>query len=162
MSKVESAAKSPHYDPWLGLTDSASYTGRHPQTLREAVRSKELVASRNGDKGHYRIRLSELNRWMRSMETPARKMDPNSALSTPGLKPTRSRRQKESLPYRKSQFLFKKTSSRRLKIGFSNWNHASPVSKQHHQVTKLVTSRGIELSLANGIQGSRARAPGKR
>ena len=80
VSKVESAksiAQSPHYDPWLGLTDSASYTGRHPQTLREAVRSKELVASRNGDKVHYRIRLSELNRWMRSMETPARKMDPN-------------------------------------------------------------------------------------
>lgn len=64
---------SPPHDPWYPLVAAAQYVGVHPQTLRQAIREREIAASRRGDYGHYRLRLSELNRWALSHETPARK-----------------------------------------------------------------------------------------
>lgn len=67
---MANASEARHYDPHLTLQEAAVYAGYHWQTLREEILvNRTLAASRLSERGRYRIRLSELNRWMKSRET---------------------------------------------------------------------------------------------
>ncbi|GMU56468.1 MAG: hypothetical protein AMXMBFR33_56140 [Candidatus Xenobia bacterium] len=59
------------FDPILDVFMAAVYTGRHEQTLREAVRQRELACCRTGTRGHMRFRLSHLNAWLARQEQRA-------------------------------------------------------------------------------------------
>ena len=64
------ANTAPHYDPVLSLLEAADYLGYHWQTVRKEIKLRNLAAVRRpGAKSSYRIRLSELNRWLRERET---------------------------------------------------------------------------------------------
>lgn len=65
------AASTAGYDPILNIHEASAYTGRHPQTLRKAVRERALSCCRLGALGKLRFRLSHLNAWLRRQECPA-------------------------------------------------------------------------------------------
>lgn len=63
------------HDPALSLQEAAAYLGgMHPVELRRLIRGREIAAIRRGDRGHYKIRLSELNRWLEANTVPARRL----------------------------------------------------------------------------------------
>ncbi len=68
--------KAAHYDPFLSTHQAAEYCSYHVQTITRAIQMKEITVSKSSDgpRAQYRIRLSELNRWMRSREIPRSKL----------------------------------------------------------------------------------------
>ena len=60
-------------DELLTAAEAASYLRIHPREFRRMVAEREIAVVRRGDRGHIRIRLSELNRWVRRNERPARR-----------------------------------------------------------------------------------------
>jgi excisionase family DNA binding protein len=59
---LESAA---HYDPVLSIDEAAEYTGYSYWTIRREIVARNMAASRRpGTRSSWRIRLSELNRWL--------------------------------------------------------------------------------------------------
>lgn len=73
MSKVQEIQKAVPPDPWYSIGGASAYCSCHPQTIRTAARLGELTHSRSGPLGHYRFKQSELDRWMKRNEIPARK-----------------------------------------------------------------------------------------
>lgn len=67
-------AKPPEFDRAVPLVEAAELSGRHPQTLRQAVRQRELPAIRRGRRGHILIRLSALDAWLRRDTIPERRI----------------------------------------------------------------------------------------
>jgi excisionase family DNA binding protein len=64
----------PNYDPAMVAEESARYCGCHVETLREAARRGEIAVIRgSGKHSRMKFRLSELNRWLKHQEVPARK-----------------------------------------------------------------------------------------
>lgn len=51
-------------DPWLSVTQAAEWTSLSDNTIRRAIYSRTLTASRVGSV--LRIRLSDLDSWMKS------------------------------------------------------------------------------------------------
>ena len=66
MSKIE-------FDRAVPLLEAAELAACHPQTLRKAVRRRELSVVRRGPRGHVKVRLSALEAWLRSQTIPARR-----------------------------------------------------------------------------------------
>ena len=64
---------APGYDPRFDVKGAAKYANRSDETIRRAVRGKELACERPSARGHIRIKLSALNAWLKRMEEPARK-----------------------------------------------------------------------------------------
>lgn len=63
------------HDPALSLQEAAGYLGgMHPVELRRLIRMREISVIRRGDRGHIKIRLSELNRWLEANTIPARRL----------------------------------------------------------------------------------------
>ena len=56
---------------FLTTRAAAQRVGMHPETIREAVRDRELKARRNGDRGRLRIAAEELSRWFLRHHKPA-------------------------------------------------------------------------------------------
>lgn len=61
-------------DPALSLAEAAIYLSVHPVELRGMARRREIAVIRRGDRGHIKIRLSELNRWLEANTVPARRL----------------------------------------------------------------------------------------
>ena len=59
---------------YLSLAELILTTGYSDTTLRRAIASRELSVSRRGPRGHIRVRETEVLRWMKAHETPARKL----------------------------------------------------------------------------------------
>lgn len=59
-----------HQDPLLTIDQAAALLAMHPQTVRKMVRQRELAAIRRSQRGYIKIRVSELQRWIRSKEMP--------------------------------------------------------------------------------------------
>jgi excisionase family DNA binding protein len=77
MKKQPPANRAAHavaYDPLLSVAEAAAYIDRHPETLRQAVREREIACVRNHPRGRMQFRLSVLNAWVKSKEQPARKI----------------------------------------------------------------------------------------
>lgn len=69
---LDLAKGHPSFDPVLDASEAANYAGRCVETIRRAVRLRELAAVRApGRSSHIRVRLSALNAWLKRMETPA-------------------------------------------------------------------------------------------
>jgi excisionase family DNA binding protein len=62
------------YDPLLSVSEAANYIDRHPETLRQAVREREIACVRTHPRGPMKFRLSVLNAWVKSKEQPARRL----------------------------------------------------------------------------------------
>jgi len=62
------------YDPLLSVSEAAKYVDRHPETLRKAVRAREIACVRRMDRGRIQFRLSVLNAWVKAQEQPARRL----------------------------------------------------------------------------------------
>ena len=62
------------YDPLLSVSEAAEYVDRHPETLRKAVRAREIACVRKKARGRMQFRLSVLNAWVKSQEQPARRL----------------------------------------------------------------------------------------
>jgi excisionase family DNA binding protein len=60
-------------DPALSLAEAAVYLSVHPVELRGMARRREIAVIRRGPRGHMRFRLSELNRYLERLTTPARR-----------------------------------------------------------------------------------------
>lgn len=59
-------------DPVYDIHAAAEYCGgRHCQTLRRAVRQRELACIRRGRRGHLYFRRSHLEAWLRRHEVRA-------------------------------------------------------------------------------------------
>lgn len=56
---------------FLTTRAAASAVGMHPETIREAIRNRDLKARRNGDRGRLRISADELQRWFLRTHKPA-------------------------------------------------------------------------------------------
>lgn len=70
ISPDPSSAPTPGADPWLTITETAQQLNVHHQTVRLAIRTGALRASKIGR--HFRIRQSEIDAWLeRSTFTPA-------------------------------------------------------------------------------------------
>jgi len=74
MTKLRARSAQALDDPALPMEAAATYAGRHAQTLRDAARAGELSYIRKGDRGHYRFRRSDLDKWLLRMTVPARKV----------------------------------------------------------------------------------------
>lgn len=62
----------PGYDPLFKLSEACEYSGYSAQTLRRAIWGREIAVVRGqGRSSHIRIRLSQLNAWIRKREKPA-------------------------------------------------------------------------------------------
>lgn len=62
-------------NPVFNIRQAAEYTGRHPQTLRRAVRERELGCLRRGRTGRLFFRQSHLDTWLKGHEVrPARQV----------------------------------------------------------------------------------------
>jgi excisionase family DNA binding protein len=73
--KTHLAGKAPTFDPLLDLKEAADYIGRHPSTLRRAVKAREIACVRGSSRySHIRIRLSDLNAWVKGQLQPARRL----------------------------------------------------------------------------------------
>lgn len=57
----------------MTLAEAAAYARVHPREMRRALQQRELACIRRGGTGHYKIRRSALNKWLASMEIPARR-----------------------------------------------------------------------------------------
>ena len=71
MSRTAAAVAT--FDAAVPLREAARLAGVHVDTLRDAVRLREVAAVRHGARGHIRIRLSEIDRWLRRQTIPARR-----------------------------------------------------------------------------------------
>lgn len=62
-------------NPVLNIHQAAQYSGRHEQTLRKAVRARELGCLRRGRTGRLFFRQSHLDTWLKGHEVrPARQV----------------------------------------------------------------------------------------
>lgn len=63
-------------DPVLNIHEAAQYASRHEQTLRKAVRAREIGCLRRGRAGRLFFRKSHLDAWLRGHEVrPARRAE---------------------------------------------------------------------------------------
>ncbi|MGH8963832.1 MAG: helix-turn-helix domain-containing protein [Actinomycetes bacterium] len=60
----------PMADRWLKPAEAASYTGRHPATIRQAAAEGVLRSAQNGLRGHRRYRREWLDAWLRGEKAP--------------------------------------------------------------------------------------------
>ena len=68
-------AKQVPYEPLLTVAEAAEYVCRCRETIRRAVRARELACVRGPKRAsHLRFRLSDLNAWIKSHEQPARRL----------------------------------------------------------------------------------------
>jgi excisionase family DNA binding protein len=73
--KTNLAGRAPAFDPLLDLKEAAEYVGRHPSTLRRAIRTREIACVRGDSRySHIRFRLSDLNAWVKSQVQPVRRL----------------------------------------------------------------------------------------
>lgn len=74
-------ASHPCYDPVLPGEEARKYLGiSHLETLRRLVRSGDIAAIRSGGiRSTMRFRLSELNRYLSTIEKPTRREAPQAA-----------------------------------------------------------------------------------
>lgn len=63
-------------DPWLTARAAASYAGCHIVTVRRAIADGKLEAARRGTAGHWHMRRSAVDAWMRgeAPQQPARRL----------------------------------------------------------------------------------------
>lgn len=62
-------------NPVFNIHQAAQYCGRHEQTLRKAVRERELGCLRRGQTGRLFFRQGHLDAWLRGHEVrPARQV----------------------------------------------------------------------------------------
>lgn len=60
------------HSPWLTTRQAATYAGRNPQTVRDALADGELVGyQRTAPNGRWRIHIEDIDAWVRG-ERPAR------------------------------------------------------------------------------------------
>lgn len=52
-------------DPWLTAGEAAAYARCHIQTLRTALRTKELNGCRRGNRGWIKIKKSWIDKWLK-------------------------------------------------------------------------------------------------
>jgi len=50
-------------DAWVNVRHGAYRTDRSPDAILRAISTGELPASRNSPRGHYRIRVADLDAW---------------------------------------------------------------------------------------------------
>ena len=74
LSATEDISNCPGYDPLFDVKGAAGYASCSEETIRRAVRLRELGCCRTGGpQSHIRVRLSALNAWLGGMENTARK-----------------------------------------------------------------------------------------